>query len=113
ADYLIGVLVIGLAASTFATRRKWVRWLGAAALTSVIIQGILGGLRVKADQYLGTELRIIHGCTAHLFVALMGTMALVTSRGWSRQEAGFAPNKQIRLVAVVLAVAVYLQIVFG
>ena len=26
--------------------RKWLRWLGAAALVSVIVQGIMGGLRV-------------------------------------------------------------------
>src|ERR1051326_5002211 len=65
ADYLTGIFVIGLAVWTWlAERRTWVRWLGPLALVGVISQGVLGGLRILKDFSFGTELRIIHGCSA-------------------------------------------------
>src|SRR5437870_10964538 len=43
----VGLLTIALAVTFwFAERRPWVRWLGVAELGWVIVQGILGGLRV-------------------------------------------------------------------
>src|SRR5829696_4811794 len=43
----IGLLTIVLAACAwFTERRRWVRWLGVACLGMVILQGVLGGLRV-------------------------------------------------------------------
>ena len=36
-------------------RRRWIRWLGTAALVGVSIQALLGGLRVTEDAPWGTE----------------------------------------------------------
>jgi heme a synthase len=51
----------------------------------VIVQGILGGLRVTENN---AVLGLFHGCLAQSFFALMATIALVTSRFWERLEAG-------------------------
>jgi cytochrome c oxidase assembly protein subunit 15 len=118
ADYLTGILVIVLTVGAcMVARRRWVRWLGVAALPAVILQGVLGGLRIKLEIYfgqaIGTDLRIIHGSAAHLFLALLGVLVLVTSRGWTMSGFAMETSKRLRIVAVLLASMVYLQIIFG
>ncbi len=56
--------------------RKWVRNLGLIALAGVILQGILGGLRVTM---LKDEIGIFHACVAQAFLALLVVIALVTT----------------------------------
>lgn len=59
--------------------RKWLVWLGVAAFLLVIVQGILGGLRVKWQlDWLGVP----HGAIAQAFLVLTCALALVTSRWW-------------------------------
>jgi cytochrome c oxidase assembly protein subunit 15 len=114
ADYLTGIFVIGLTIGTWkAERRTWVRRLGIITLLAVILQGVLGGLRIKEDYFLGTELRIIHGCSAHLFLALLGVVALVTSHGWCAADGRIESSRRVRVAALALASAVYGQIIFG
>ncbi len=45
----------------FQEPRKWVRWLGTMALALVILQGVLGGLRVVLLEQV---LAIVHGSSA-------------------------------------------------
>ncbi len=118
ADYVTGIMIIALTIGTWlVARRRWVRWLGVAALPAVILHGVLGGLRIKLEIYfgkaIGTDLRIIHGCTAHLFLALLAVLVLVTSRGWTLLSTGTETSNRLRIVALLLAGTVYLQIVFG
>ena len=54
---------------------------GLLALVLVIVQGILGGLRVTA---LADWLGIFHGTLAQCFLVLMCAVALVTSGWWQR-----------------------------
>lgn len=76
----VGLLTILLAFSLwFYERRRWLRWLGAAALTLVIVQGIIGGLRVVL---LEETLAILHACLAQAFFALTVSLALFTSQEW-------------------------------
>jgi len=64
--------------------RRWLRWLGVAALLAVIAQGVLGGLRVTKMK---DELGIFHAALAQSFFCLLGAIALFTSRWWrERQE---------------------------
>src|SRR5713226_1325162 len=61
AGYIVGCCVIGLAVGLWRFDcRPTVRRLGVIALLAVIFQGVLGGLRVKEDEWLGTELAIVH-----------------------------------------------------
>ncbi|HJO53413.1 MAG TPA: COX15/CtaA family protein, partial [Verrucomicrobiota bacterium] len=88
----VGFLTIGLAIWLWAKEaRKWVRLLGIGALVLVVVQGVLGGLRVtEINQNLG----LIHGAVAQLFLILVCAIALVTSAWWQRvnvsDRAGFA-----------------------
>src|ERR1700730_7884380 len=61
--------------------RRWVRNLGVVALCAVILQGVLGGLRVTM---LKDEIGIFHACLAQAFLALLVVIALVTSEFWQR-----------------------------
>src|SRR5271166_4973522 len=62
AGYVVGCCAIVLAAWLWLREpRRWVCWLGTAALLGVCVQGLLGGLRVIRDAPWGLELRIVHG----------------------------------------------------
>ena len=63
--------------------RKWLQWLGIAAFLLVIVQGILGGLRVRWQlDWLGVP----HGAVAQTFLVLTAAVALFTSRWWQNSE---------------------------
>jgi cytochrome c oxidase assembly protein subunit 15 len=63
------------------------RWLGVTAFAAVILQGVLGGLRVV---WLADELGIFHGTLAQLFLVLLVCLALFTSNSWARRTASAA-----------------------
>src|SRR5256714_748490 len=76
----VGFLTIILAAWLwFIESRLWVRILGIAAVGAVILQGVLGGLRVTM---LKDEIGIFHACLGQAFFGLIVIIALVTSRSW-------------------------------
>jgi len=96
AHRLFGALV-GLTAIALALRlwrldgRAWVRRMAGLAVGVVIVQGVLGGLRVTGNFTLSTSaedmapnivLAVIHGVLGQLFLALMVALAAVTSRWW-------------------------------
>ena len=73
----VGLLTILLAFVLWLREpRRWLRRLGIAALALVIIQGVLGGLRVVL---LEQTLAIIHACFAQGFFALAVSLVLFTA----------------------------------
>jgi heme A synthase len=88
----VGLLTVILCIALFVIEsRRWVKTLGLIAVAAVIVQGILGGLRVTENN---AVLGLFHGCLAQSFFALMATIALVTSRFWeSLEQAGTVENK--------------------
>jgi cytochrome c oxidase assembly protein subunit 15 len=80
----VGLLTIALCVALFVIdQRRWVKTLGVIAVAAVVVQGVLGGLRVAENNPL---LGLFHGCLAQSFFALMATIALVTSRFWLSLE---------------------------
>ena len=78
----VGLLTIGLMVGLLrAEPRRWMRVLGVVALVAVILQGVLGGLRVTE---LKEEIGIFHAALAHLFFCLVVFMAFALSRWWGR-----------------------------
>lgn len=78
----VGLVAIGtLGVAVWSERRRWVVGLAAITLVAVILQGILGGVRVVLDA---RTLAMIHGIFAQVFFALCTTLAVVTSRWWWR-----------------------------
>ena len=76
----VGFLTIILAIWLWSSEsRRWVRNLGLVALAGVILQGILGGLRVTM---LRDEIGIFHACVAQAFLALLIFIAIVTTDFW-------------------------------
>lgn len=80
----VGLLTIVLAVWLWRKEsRRWLRWLGVAAVVAVVVQGLLGGFRVVFDEHgLGTEFGILHAALAQLFFLLLCSIALFTSQGW-------------------------------
>src|SRR3954468_15005228 len=77
---LIGLLSIILCVWLWSAQdRRWVRNLGIIALVAVILQGVLGGLRVTM---LKDEIGIFHACLAQAFFGMLIVITLATSRLW-------------------------------
>ncbi|MHC4402147.1 MAG: heme o synthase [Planctomycetota bacterium] len=109
----VGLISIVLAVLLWSmVRRPWSRWLAIAVVVGVVSQGVLGGLRVLANEVL---LAKIHGCTGPLFFALGAAVVVVTSRAWweQRRQGVRDAGRLLRWLAVGTTAAVYLQIILG
>ena len=108
----VGLMTIILAISLWMTEpRKWVRVLGYIAVATVIVQGILGGLRVTMIL---DELGIFHGMLAQAYISLLVVICIATSKAFATGGARWrwhAPG--LMRWAVVLTVLVYLQLALG
>lgn len=93
------------------------RWLGVIALSAVIIQGVLGGMRVLLDEHgWGTELGIFHATFAQLFFLLVCSIALYTSRWWtnySARELDSTTAARVRRFFVATTLLILVQLVLG
>ena len=106
----VGFLTIILAVWTWRVEpRAWVRTLGFAALGTVILQGILGGITVLL--FLPPAVSIGHAGLAQVFFCLTITMALVTSPGWTIADP--VDDSTLRRVAALTTILVYTQIIVG
>ncbi len=92
--------------------RRWVRWLATCVLAMVIVQGILGGLRVVL---IDLDLAIVHACVAQAFFCLAAFTALVTSRWWitAPNDASNARGRGLVTAAIVAIVVIYGQLIAG
>ncbi|MBP1611722.1 MAG: Cytochrome oxidase assembly protein [Acidobacteria bacterium] len=87
---LVGLTTLVLAIVLWRTEeRGWVKRLALLAFVLVVVQGILGGLRVTGRFTLSADpahtapslaLAVVHGVTGQLFFALMVALAVVTTR---------------------------------
>ena len=104
---LVGLLTLALAGALWREGGR-LRRLGLIAVAAVVVQGALGGLRVVL---LEDTLAIFHGCLAQAFFALLAVIALLTApRG---RVAATPTEPALKGLAVLAAVLVYAQIVFG
>ncbi|HSH37734.1 MAG TPA: COX15/CtaA family protein [Chthoniobacterales bacterium] len=106
----VGFLTIILAIWLWrAEPRKWVRVLGVVALGAVIVQGVLGGLRVTM---LKDQIGIFHACLAQAFLGLLVFIAVVRSRGWNMPRGVRATSAPVWL-AVATTVLIFVQLALG
>jgi heme a synthase len=104
-----------------------VRNLGLIAVGGVILQGILGALRVTM---LRDQIGIFHACVAQAFLGLIGLIAVMTTNLWrllagtggsaldnSAQCTGQSPMFRriapIRRMAMAITLAIYVQLALG
>jgi heme a synthase len=93
--------------------RPWVRNLGFIALGAVILQGILGGLRVTM---LKDEIGIFHACLAQAFLGLLVFIGLVTTAIWQKLPNAVVARRNFNLVKSIVFMttgAIYLQLALG
>src|SRR5436309_7662079 len=111
---VVGFLTIILAVWLWLREdRPWVRSLGVIALGGVILQGILGGLRVTMMK---DEIGIFHACIAQAFLGLLVVIALGTTNFWQTlANLRIDPLKltQIKSLAIAITLAIYLQLALG
>jgi cytochrome c oxidase assembly protein subunit 15 len=110
----VGLLTIILAVWIWRMEpRRWLRKLGFAALGLVIVQGVLGGLRVTM---LKDEIGIFHACLAQAFLGTVVFITLATSRLWKEFGDGLAPlsaTRSLARVVVCTTLLIYLQLGLG
>lgn len=104
---VVGLLTLALAVALWREGGRR-RGLGLVMVAAVIVQGVLGGLRVVL---LEETLAIVHGCLAQAFFALAVAVALLTSPSPKTAARGIDPT--LRTLTLVATALVYLQIVFG
>lgn len=114
---VVGVITLVLAAVIWATRQSSaVRALVVAAVILVVLQGLLGGLRVLLDD---KTIAKVHACTGPLFFAVAVGIATLSSpwlRAGSARHPGrleLAPHSVGGWLAGGLLVAAYVQLVAG
>jgi cytochrome c oxidase assembly protein subunit 15 len=78
---------------------KWLRRCGLAAFFGVVLQGVLGGLRVVLYQ---DALGIFHATLAQLFFILLCAIALFTSRWWQTSASRLPSTANSRLSTLFL-----------
>ena len=93
--------------------RAWLRWLGVAAFFAVLLQGVLGGLRVTL---LKDQIGIVHAALAQAFLVLVTLIAFATSGAGERWLAGFrnqALSLPLRRVVLCSTFLIALQLILG
>ena len=110
---LIGFLTVTLAFWLWRSKVEgWIKTLGWAALGAVVLQGILGGLRVTL---LKDQIGIFHACLAQAFLGLLVLIALALSpvwRGLARSVATVPPRSLATLVVAITSL-IYGQLALG
>jgi heme a synthase len=110
---LVGLSTIILAFGLWLQEsRPWLRWLGIVALAAVILQGVLGGLRVVLLQQ---TLAIIHACLAQAFFMLLVSIAFFTAPEphSRRTEPAVVDLGRLHRLCMATTGLIYVQVVFG
>jgi len=107
----VGVLTIGLAVWLWlADRRRWMRWLGVAALGAIVAQGVLGGLTVLF--FLPPAVSTAHAGLAEIFFCITVAIAVCTSPSWNA-AASPVDDSRLRSIATLTTSVIYAQILIG
>ncbi|MBZ5671032.1 MAG: COX15/CtaA family protein [Acidobacteriia bacterium] len=110
----VGMLTILLAIGLWRKdSRRWVRWVGFAAVMAVVAQAVLGGVTVLF--HLPVAISAAHATLAQIFFCLAASLAFFTRADWRWDEAKlqdtFSPSLQHLTVATTGAILV--QLVLG
>jgi cytochrome c oxidase assembly protein subunit 15 len=93
--------------------RQSVKTLGLLAVAGVILQGILGGLRVTM---LKDEIGIFHACLAQAFLGLIVLIAILTTDFWrsfATADVDLTKFRALKMIAIVTTIAIYTQLAVG
>jgi heme a synthase len=106
---MLGAVASGLFAGA---RGAGIRLLGALALVAVMIQGLLGGFRVKLNELVGADLAAFHGVFAQVVFGLLVMIAAYTARP-AATTGDPADARRLWRWANLFAHLVFVQVAFG
>ena len=111
----VGLLTIVLAIWTWRVeKRRWMRWLALAALATVIVQGVLGGVTVLF--YLPPAVSSAHAALAQTFFCISVAIAVFTGRRWVEEtpQVEFDVRWPSLFTLTLLSIFVlYVQLILG
>jgi heme a synthase len=109
------ILTISIAAWTLVVeRRRWLKWLAAAALCTVLLQAILGGLTVLLLQ--PPWVSSAHAAVAQTFFCIAVSIAVFTGKRWIQEEpkAELDQRRPALFTLTLLSIFVlYVQLILG
>jgi cytochrome c oxidase assembly protein subunit 15 len=120
----IGLLSIGLFIWTYLREsRDWVRMLARVLVLVVILQGVLGGARVRFDQLnimsdhnlVAQSFAVIHACGAMVVLGILVALTLAQTRRWVEAGSGLAVASPfgVKRWGVIATAAIFLQVLIG
>lgn len=111
----IVLVTISIAAWTwFVDRRRWMKWLGLAALGTVITQAILGGLTVLLFQ--PPWVSSAHAAVGQTFFCIAVAIAMFTGRKWVEEVPQIETDKRrpgLVTLTLLSIFMLYIQLVLG
>lgn len=108
---VVGFLTIILAIWLWRVEdRQWLKSLGLVAVALVILQGILGGLRVTMMR---DQIGIFHACVAQAFLAFLVFIALARTGFWLGLTNNDVDLARPWKIALATTIAIYLQLALG
>jgi cytochrome c oxidase assembly protein subunit 15 len=122
---LVGLSTLVLAIHTWRVdARRWVRRLALLALVLVIIQGVMGGLRVTGRPTLSQTpedlspsiaLAVVHGVLGQSFFGLLIALGVFATRSWRTEPARDRTRSAgtDRKLSIALVVVLLIQLVLG
>ncbi len=117
---VVGVMLaaLGLLAAlagaglTTGTAAAGARAAGLVGLAFVMVQGLLGGFRVKLNELVGTDLAAVHGVFGQVTFAALVTATVLTARP-PAGELTPATRRQLGRLALALVGLLFVQLVWG
>lgn len=121
---VMGLLSIGLSLLAYYTPTPpLLRKMGVWLVVLVIVQGLLGGLRVMLDQLnlqidhnlYAQSFAVAHATLAQLYFCLLVAFVITCSRSWIERSAGFAsrPNGGLAAWGYLACATIVLQLIAG
>jgi len=98
----------------FADRRRWMKVLASAALGTIVVQAILGGLTVL--RFLPPAISTAHAAVAQTFFCIAVLIAVFTGRKWVEEVEGTAIDNGRPTLLTLGALSIfilYLQLILG
>lgn len=108
----VGLLFFGLTVWMLISEpRRWVKILSIIASFGVLLQGLLGGLRVTL---LKNDIGIVHGTLAQSLLLTIGILFLVTSPVWfSVRWSNWGNAAALRRISLLVTGLIFVQLILG
>ena len=110
----VGILTILLVIGIWVKdSRRWVRWVGFAAVMAVVAQALLGGITVLF--FLPVAISTAHATLGQIFFCLTASLAFFTRPNWRWDEAKLddPSSPSLQQVTAVMTGAILVQLALG